>query len=71
MSFLIGLVPFIQEPVLRSSSCSIEEFISEAKKHFIIPKIELLEPHVKIEPESWGDYDANDNDVDLDADEDR
>ena len=51
LHFLIGLSPFIRDLVLTSKCSSTKDFISEAKRHFEIIKIEPIEVEVKIEPD--------------------
>ena len=65
LSFLLGLVPNIQEMVLTADCNSADEFVSEAKKHFVVPKSEYLVTEVKMEPFEDIDnyeYEANDSD---------
>ena len=57
LNFLLGLHHTIQENVLTANCSSGEEFILEAKKHFVVPKYESFVPEVKVEPSDDYDYD--------------
>ena len=62
LNFLIGLHSAIQKAVLTANCKNADGFISEAKKHFILPKLETLVPEVKLESQHWDDYsDPNEN----------
>ena len=54
LHFLIGLSPYIRDLVLTAKCSNTQDFILEAKKHFV--KNEPLEPNVKLEPGFDDDY---------------
>ena len=71
--FLIGLTPIIRDEVLSANCSSPEDFIAEAKKHFVIVKEEPenhvdVELNIKVEGEDAFE-DLNDMKVDMHEEE--
>ena len=64
LHFLIGLIPDVRDLVLASECSSPENYISEARKHFIQVKDEPLEPDVKIEEVNANEVMDEEDDVD-------
>ena len=61
LHFLIGLNPSIREIVLSTKCSNKNEYIKEAKKHFVLVKEEPVEHVVKIEPDVDYNFDIEDS----------